>query len=152
MQHFNTTRHLRHMEAAAHVWCTCLYSLAFMADPAHGATLLYPVYTQPNACCVWTGCTNGLQIFSTRVGYKPITFSLQDESTNLKAGFIFRRDFEGFAHFFAKLMEVDICIQYPDHMKMCWLTFGRSAPNIVRVISIFFMEIKCLLYPGNQFV
>ena len=38
-------------------------------------------------------------------------------------------------------------IQYPDHMKMCWFTFGQSAPNIISL----FMKIKCLLYLWNQF-
>ena len=42
-------------------------------------------------------------------------------------------------------------IQYPYHMKMCWLTFRQSASNIFRVIPLF-VKIKCLLYLGNQFV
>ena len=34
-------------------------------------------------------------------------------------------------------MKLIFGIQYPDYMKMCWLTFGRSTPNIARVISLF---------------
>ena len=34
-------------------------------------------------------------------------------------------------------MKLIFGIQYPDHMKMCWLTFERSALNIARVIFFF---------------
>ena len=53
--------------------------------------------------------------------------------------------------FFMKCPLHFLDIQYPYHMKMCCLTFGRSASDIARVIFLF-MKIKCLLYLGNQFV
>ena len=88
MQIFNTTRHPRHMEAAAIVMYMYLYSLAFMDHPCTlGAAVCHqappcPLYTQPRARRVWARRTNDLKIVSTLAGFEPTISRMKVECTN----------------------------------------------------------------------